>query len=215
MSDDIAVDVEPVRRSAEELATSASPLVDAVRFSRNFWFKSSDDGWRNAYAWTPPEGTPIKASVILFHGMGEHALRYQPVGEAWAKEGFAVYALDHAGHGENPCNKGFFGLRKVSISAMVDDAVAFARHISTEVHPGTPFYLMGHSMGGLIAAQAGLRTQEWEGFKGIVFSAPALRLAGQGLVPRHSVYVPFWANVACFLDAVSAGYWCADRQRLD
>ena len=95
MAEDAA---EPRRRSAAEVAGSSSPLVDAVRFSRNFWFRAPGDGWRNAYAWLPEaDAGAVSAVVVLLHGYGEHALRYQPVGEEWAKHGVGVYAIDHAG----------------------------------------------------------------------------------------------------------------------
>lgn len=177
---------EPKRRSLEKLAGSASPLVDAVRFSRNFWFRAPG-GWRNAYAWLPAAGTPVRATVVILHGYGEHALRYQPVGEAWAVEGLAVYAIDHAGHGENPCHGGFFGMRTVPIDSLVEDALAFARHVSTELQPGAPFFLMGHSMGGMLSFLAAIQAQDWPGFRGILLSAPTFRLGGQGLVraPFH------------------------------
>jgi alpha-beta hydrolase superfamily lysophospholipase len=169
----------------EELAGSASPLVDAVRFSRNFWYKAPN-GWRNAYAWLPPAGRPIRGTLALFHGYGEHALRYQPLGEAWAKEGFAVYAMDHAGHGENPSNGGFFGMRTVRFESLVEDALAFARHVSTELQPGAPFFLMGHSMGGMISFLAALDAHDWPNFRGLILSAPTFKLGGQGLVRASS-----------------------------
>lgn len=194
----------PTRRTAAALASSASPLVDAVRFSRNFWFRAPH-GWRNAYAWLP-EARP-SAVLVLLHGYGEHALRYQRVGEAWAAEGIGVYAMDHAGHGENPCNRGFWGMRDVHFTTLVEDAFAFAKHVSTELHAGMPFFLMGHSMGAIVAVLAAISAQKWAAFHGLLLSSPAIRLAGQGIVPRDSLYDPLWMRVACLLDKFSAGFW--------
>src|SRR5262245_5596939 len=49
------------------------------------------------YRWLP-DG-PAKAVVQIAHGWGEHAGRYARAAEALCREGFAVYANDHRGHG--------------------------------------------------------------------------------------------------------------------
>ncbi|HCN45305.1 MAG TPA: alpha/beta hydrolase, partial [Pseudomonas sp.] len=47
--------------------------------------------------WLP--ATPVRAVVLLAHGMAEHAGRYQRLGEALSGAGFALYAHDQRGHG--------------------------------------------------------------------------------------------------------------------
>ena len=54
--------------------------------------------WRR---WLPPPGALTKGIVILTHGLGEHCGRYEVVGSGLASPGFAVYALDHQGHGRS------------------------------------------------------------------------------------------------------------------
>ena len=200
----------PPPPDAASLDRSRSPLVGAVRFSENFWFEAPSGGWRNAFSWLPPEPVPLRAVIILFHGYGEHALRYQPLGEAWAQQGLAVYAMDHARHGHNLDNTGFTGMRRLPFANLVGDAVGFIEYVHGR-HAAAPFFLMGHSMGGLVALLAALRVQERHrslgGFRGMVLSAPALRVGGQGLVPRHSVYSPAWQALTRLLDTLSAGFW--------
>src|SRR3546814_15701449 len=49
--------------------------------------------------WRPP-GDP-KAVVLLAHGYAEHAGRYDPVAARLTAAGYAVYAVDHWGHGRS------------------------------------------------------------------------------------------------------------------
>ena len=39
--------------------------------------------------------------VVLVHGVGEHSGRYEHVAERLVAAGYAVYALDHRGHGRS------------------------------------------------------------------------------------------------------------------
>ncbi len=50
-------------------------------------------------AWLP-EGD-AKAVVLVVHGLGEHSRRYGNVVKALVPRGYAVYALDHIGHGKS------------------------------------------------------------------------------------------------------------------
>ena len=50
-------------------------------------------------AWLP-EGEP-KANLVVVHGASEHGGRYRYVIERLLPEGFAVYAIDHRGHGRS------------------------------------------------------------------------------------------------------------------
>jgi len=48
--------------------------------------------------WLPNASKP-KAVVILAHGVGEHCGRFEHVAHAFMAKDFAVFALDHIGHG--------------------------------------------------------------------------------------------------------------------
>ncbi|QEL57267.1 alpha/beta hydrolase [Chromobacterium paludis] len=101
-----------------------------------------------------PEG-PIRAALLISHGMSEYGARYDRFARTLAAAGYAVYAHDHRGHGASPAPRGFFaaedGWRKV-----VDDVEAVRRHAAAE-HPGLPIILLGHSMGSFIARAYFLR----------------------------------------------------------
>ena len=105
--------------------------------------------------------------VLLSHGLGEHAGRYGHVEDALVPEGWAVYALDHRGHGRS-------GGRRAHLdhySDWLSDFDAF-RHLVASRHVGLPLFVLGHSMGGQIALSYAL--EHGTGLAGIVLSSPAL-----------------------------------------
>ena len=86
--------------------------------------------------------------AILSHGAGEHIGRYQHVAAALVRHGAAVAGPDHLGHGLSA------GPRMLipDFEQVVDDLHAVAVRC-TAGHPGLPVVLIGHSMGGMIAAR--------------------------------------------------------------
>ena len=94
--------------------------------------------------WTPD--TAPRGVVVLAHGYGEHARRYDHVAERFGQAGLAMYALDHRGHGRA-------GGKRVRVRHMrefVDDYRTLVLMARKE-NPGIPLIVLGHSMGGGIA----------------------------------------------------------------
>ena len=86
--------------------------------------------------------------ALLSHGYGEHAARYDRVAAALVRHGAAVYAPDHQGHGRS-------GGERVLITDF-EDIVTDLRSVAAEAtaeHPSVPLVMIGHSMGGMIAAR--------------------------------------------------------------
>jgi len=102
-----------------------------------------------AYKWLPA-GRP-RALVVGVHGFAEHAGRYEHVGRFLAERGFALYMYDLRGHGRSEWERGYVG----RFEQFVEDTVAFVRLAKREVPART--FLLGHSMGGLIAVYAAAR----------------------------------------------------------
>ena len=57
-------------------------------------------GTRIYWQWWLPEIEP-RAAVVIVHGAGEHSGRYPHVAARLVADGYAVYALDHRGHGRS------------------------------------------------------------------------------------------------------------------
>ncbi len=98
-----------------------------------------------------PEGEP-RAVVQLAHGMVEHAARYDHLGQRLAREGYAVYASDHRGHGRTAAGPDELGhlADEGGFATAVDDLVSLTDRLRGE-HPGLPVALVGHSMGSFLA----------------------------------------------------------------
>lgn len=119
-------------------------------------------------AWLPAE--PMRAVVILAHGYAEHLGRYAYFAAKLNAAGIGVYALDHWGHGRSDGIYGFVP----AFSVFTDGVEALLQHVQRE-HGNTPRVLIGHSMGGLIAA-AHLVTHQ-QHYAGAILSGPAIKAA--------------------------------------
>jgi acylglycerol lipase len=100
-----------------------------------------------------PEGE-ARAVIVLVHGASEHSGRYEHVASALVADGYAVYALDHRGHGRSD------GPR--AVIDRLDNAVADLDQLVLEARrsrPGSPVYMLGHSMGGTVALAYAIRHQ--------------------------------------------------------
>lgn len=128
--------------------------------------------------WSPPQP---KAVILLAHGAGEHGGRYRAFAGYFCSRSIAVVAPDHRGHGESPGPRAHIS-RFSEFFAPLD--VLFEQ-IRCE-YPGLPVFLVGHSMGGLIAARYLLSRQA--NFAGAVLSAPALE------VPEPPSQFAIWVN---------------------
>src|SRR5262245_51411482 len=117
-----------------------------------FGFERPDGVVLFVYRWLPHESA--KAVVQIAHGWGEHAGRYARVAEALCREGYAVYANDHRGHGRTartPADLGFFAERD-GWNICVRDLWQLHQHIARS-HRGVPIVMFGHSMGSFMTQQ--------------------------------------------------------------
>jgi acylglycerol lipase len=134
--------------------------------------EGSFKGVRNAniyyQAWLP-EGD-AKAVLFIVHGLGEHCGRYMNVVDHFVPLGYAVYGLDHIGHGKSEGTREF-----VQSFEDFTNTLTIYFNMVTEWQTGKPVFLVGHSMGGLIASHYLLDYQA--NFKGAVISAPAVKVS--------------------------------------
>jgi acylglycerol lipase len=130
-------------------------------------------GVRNAkiyyQAWLP-EGN-VKAVLLVIHGLGEHCGRYMNVVNHFIPLGYAVYGVDHVGHGKSEGTREFV--------ERFEDYTHTLRVYCEMVkgwQAGKPMFLLGHSMGGLISSCYLLDHQA--DFRGAVISAPLIKASG-------------------------------------
>jgi alpha-beta hydrolase superfamily lysophospholipase len=119
--------------------------------SDTFTFRTDDGIDIFTYRWVPDTGSSIKAVVQIAHGMAEHAGRYGRFAAVLNAKGYAVYANDHRGHGRtagDPDEVGYFADRDGWFK-VADDLVQLTG-IIRQNHPGTPVFLLGHSMGSFL-----------------------------------------------------------------
>lgn len=117
-------------------------------------FLASDGAVVQLYRWGAAGAARAanRGVVLIAHGMGEHAGRYQALAEALVHAGYRVYANDHRGHGATaePGLDGWMG--EDGWNRAIADAGEIAAHIRRQ-EPGMPLVLLGHSMGSMLAQQ--------------------------------------------------------------
>lgn len=118
--------------------------------------------------WPLAPGTRLRGVVVVVHGLGEHAGRYDAVARKLNDWGFAVRGYDQYGHGESGGVRG--GLP--SDMRLVDDLADILDATRARLEPQVPLILLGHSMGGLVAAR--LVSLNKRPLQGLVLSSPAL-----------------------------------------
>ena len=117
-----------------------------------------------------PDSAP-SAVVMIEHGIAEHTGRYSNVVYELVPGGIAVYANDHRGHGKSEGDRCYVD----SFDQYVEDVKIFYDLVRKE-HPGIPIFLLGHSMGSLIAIQF---TRKYESLlSGLILSGSGNKVGG-------------------------------------
>lgn len=99
-----------------------------------------------AFEWCPLG--PATATVVLVHGLGEHAGRYAPVAESLARRGLAVRACDHRGHGGT-------GGSLPSFERLLSDLTFQVGYWADQL--SLPVFVLGQSLGASLTLHVALR----------------------------------------------------------
>jgi alpha-beta hydrolase superfamily lysophospholipase len=162
-------------------------------------FRGSAGGSVYWQKWEPDQA---RAVVVLSHGLAEHSGRYAHVAERLTAAGYAVYALDHWGHGRSEgtrANVDRFAHLRTDLETLLSQARG--------EHPGRPVFLLAHSLGGLIALDL-LVCRGASGLRGLVLSGAAVDPSigspvERALAPVLSALVPNLGVTELPADAVS------------
>ncbi|NLK68858.1 MAG: alpha/beta hydrolase [Clostridiaceae bacterium] len=115
----------------------------------------------------------VKGIVQIFHGMSEHALRYEDFALFLNKNGFVVYANDHRGHGKTADSISELGvIGKDGFNNIVEDEYILYKEIR-EKYPDKPIYVLGHSFGSFVSQD--YITRFGDGISGVIMSGSAMQ----------------------------------------
>lgn len=153
---------------------SEDPLSTSKEDPLSLTFKSSDGLSLFGRAWLPHD-VPI-ANIALVHGIGEHSGRYDHVANYFHQRDYAVFAIDLRGHGQSDGPRGHIE----QFQDYLDDVKTLITYIEDR-SANVPLFLLGHSMGGLIALVYALTYPD--DISAVIVSSPAL---------RSRVEVPTW-----------------------
>jgi alpha-beta hydrolase superfamily lysophospholipase len=118
--------------------------------------------------WLPTHGEAVRGLVLIVHGLGEHAGRYDVLANRLNAWGFAVRGYDQIGHGDSAGVRG--GLS--SDTRLLDDLADVVDDTRGRMAADVPLILLGHSLGGLVAAR--LVSLRMRTIEALVMSSPAL-----------------------------------------
>ncbi|CAB5706116.1 Phospholipase ytpA [Delftia tsuruhatensis] len=178
------------------------------------------DGAELALRDWPVAGGPARATVLLVHGLGEHIGRYAALAQRLNAWGYAVRGYDHYGHGRSAGPRG--GL--TGDSRLLDDLACVVDATRAQQPAGLPLVLLGHSLGGLVAALFVARALR--PVDALVLSSPAFDIGLSplqrllvGTLPRllpdlrvsNGLQIPYLSHDAAVCDAYRADPLCHDR----
>ena len=118
-----------------------------------------------------PAPGQARGNVLIVHGLGEHIGRYEQLAAQLNAWGWQVAGYDQRGHGRSG---GARGRLAHADDLLVDLALVID---ALRAHWPGPLVLLGHSLGGLVAARfvAGQAGAAWpRGVSALVMSSPAL-----------------------------------------
>jgi len=142
-------------------------MTDAPQYALTA-FTASDGENLAVYDWPLADDVPQRGTVLLVHGLGEYAGRYDLLAQRLNAWGFAVRAYDQYGHGQSGGPRGGLNHDMRLLEDLADMVDAARAHTPA----GLPLVLLGHSMGGLVAAR--FVSLHMRPVDALVLSSPAL-----------------------------------------
>jgi acylglycerol lipase len=129
-------------------------------------------GLKLYYQYWLPDGKP-KAVLLVAHGLAEHSGRYKNLVDYFVPKGYAVYALDHRGHGKSEGTRSYVD----NFNDYLIDLKTFFDMVRKD-NNSVKIFLFGHSLGATIATAYAIEHQK---------ELAGLIVSGASLVPSTSV----------------------------
>jgi alpha-beta hydrolase superfamily lysophospholipase len=120
-------------------------------------------------SWRPAGA--VRAVVANIHGLGDHSGLYPTLVDHLVASGIAVHAPDLRGNGRSPGQRAYIARWE----EFREDLQRFLEVVQEE-EPGRPLFLLGNSLGGLIALEFALHHPE--GLRGVIAASPPLGRLG-------------------------------------
>jgi alpha-beta hydrolase superfamily lysophospholipase len=123
-----------------------------------------------------PEGSP-KAVLLVAHGFAEHSGRYGNLVNYFVPKGYAVYALDHRGHGRSEGER----VQVEQFTDYLTDLKTFF-DLARKENPNKKIFLVGHSMGAAISTAYAVKYQKE--LAGLILSGGGIAASDAPTPPR-------------------------------
>jgi len=166
-----------VRGLLDKILKSANlirfPLVGGTGIQSRDGYFSTFDGVRLFYREWHTGNTVCY--LLIVHGLGEHSGRYNQLAEDFLREGVSSIAFDLRGHGKSEGKRGHI----MNFNEYIYDLDNFKEMLLKRINK--PLFLLGHSMGGLIAMSYAIKNSQ--GLSGLITSSPLFKIR---------VKVPAW-----------------------
>ena len=134
----------------------------------NFSPLTARDGTHLVVVDWPLDRGPVRGVVLIVHGLGEHAWRYDHVATRLNEWGFVVRGYDQYGHGESMGQRGALP----SADRLLLDLAEVVDESRARMNDSTPLIILGHSLGGLVAGR--FVSLQCRPIQALVMSSPAL-----------------------------------------
>jgi len=149
----------------------------------HFDYVKTPDNLMIRWGHAPTVAVPARGTVLLLNGRTEYMEKYGEVAEELNQRGFAVYSCDWRGQGLSDRlladgQKGHVRGFEDYLTDLEQVMAIVNRHQAPE-----PFILMGHSMGGHIAAR--FLERHPDVFARVVMTSPMIDIQLPALLPRY------------------------------
>lgn len=125
-------------------------------------------------SWSVPEGTTYKGKIIMVHGFAEHSELYYQISDNLCQNGYEIFYFDQRGAGET--SPGSLVGKSNEFHTFDDLDYFIKRNLDAREDTSEKFFLIGHSMGGGIVLNYGIRGKYRAHIKGIIACAPLIEL---------------------------------------